>query len=193
MSALSFGRKTLMVAASVLSLATAAPVRAQETTAPPEASSAEQRQAYDDYQACRQKRDNRALAGAVIGGIFGALFGSGVAAHGVRTEGSVLGGGIGALGGAAIGADSARCDATRPQSAYDDHRYERRDYAAADGAPDDRYAYDRHGRPYPVEEDTIDNDGCGWAQSQVTMPDGQVQDRQVRVCRDLEGHYQVVD
>ena len=41
-------------------------------------------------------------AGAVVGGIIGALIGSGVAAGGHRTTGAIVGGAIGAAGGAAI-------------------------------------------------------------------------------------------
>jgi hypothetical protein len=44
--------------------------------------------------------------GAVVGGLIGALIGSGVAAHGHRTGGALAGAAIGAFGGAAIAAGS---------------------------------------------------------------------------------------
>ena len=36
-------------------------------------------------------------------------------------------------------------------------------------------------------------DGCSVAESPIYMPDGSVQKRFVRVCRDSSGRYQVVD
>ena len=58
------------------------------------------------------KAQNNAGAGAVIGGLFGALLGSGIAGRHDRGAGAVLGGVAGAAGGAAIGSTSR--DATSP-------------------------------------------------------------------------------
>lgn len=51
---------------------------------------------------CQQQQRNQATAGAVVGGLAGAVLGSGVAGRGSRTEGGVLGGLLGALAGAMI-------------------------------------------------------------------------------------------
>ena len=52
-----------------------------------------------------RRRDNQA-AGAVIGGVLGAIVGSNVAGRGNRTAGAVFGGAAGAMAGASIGASS---------------------------------------------------------------------------------------
>jgi hypothetical protein len=56
---------------------------------------------------CVDRRDNTA-AGALIGGMLGAVAGSGLAGRGGHTAGAVVGGSLGATAGAAVGA------ATRP-------------------------------------------------------------------------------
>ena len=53
-------------------------------------------------------------------------------------------------------------------------------------------AYDRYGRSYPIAQ-RPGADGCSVAESPIYMPDGSVQKRFVRVCRDSSGRYQVVD
>lgn len=69
---------------------------------------AAQRWASDN---CVDERDHDRAAGAVIGGVLGAIVGSNVAGRGHRTEGAVAGGVLGALAGSAIGAsrDSPGC------------------------------------------------------------------------------------
>jgi hypothetical protein len=64
-------------------------------------------------QAYCVKAHGDAGAGAVIGGIAGALLGSSVAGRGSRGAGAIIGGGVGAVGGAAI-ADSSGSNATSP-------------------------------------------------------------------------------
>lgn len=59
---------------------------------------------------CEQQRDERSAAGAIIGGIAGAVVGSNVADRKNRTEGAVLGGVVGAVAGTAIARSSADCD-----------------------------------------------------------------------------------
>src|ERR1700761_269228 len=56
-------------------------------------------------QYCVDKRDNSA-AGAAIGGVLGAIAGSGLAGHGARLGGAVVGGALGATAGAALGANT---------------------------------------------------------------------------------------
>lgn len=160
--------------------------------------------AYDSgyrYDACRRERTNRGTGGALVGAGLGALAGGNVAARGNRTEGAVLGGILGAIVGANVGTSSAACQpgtytqgyAPAPrdgyygygsgqdgyqQGAYDDGRYDDDDF-------DDGYA-----RPVA---DGPTADGCTLAESPIYLPDGRVQKRFVRVCRDASGHYQVVD
>lgn len=61
------------------------------------------------YDPCVRDRTNRGTAGALIGGVLGAVVGSNAAAGGVRTEGALLGGALGAAAGAAIGNNGAAC------------------------------------------------------------------------------------
>lgn len=56
---------------------------------------------------CVDQRNNNAAAGAVIGGVLGALVGSGVAGRGNHTGGAIVGGALGATAGAAIGSSSS--------------------------------------------------------------------------------------
>jgi hypothetical protein len=63
-------------------------------------------------QYCVDRRNNNTAAGAVIGGILGALIGSGVAGHHERGQGAVVGGVLGAGAGAVVGSsstDSSQC------------------------------------------------------------------------------------
>jgi len=57
-------------------------------------------------ESCVEERDRNVAAGAVIGGVFGALLGSGVAGPHDRGAGAVVGGLAGALAGSAIGASA---------------------------------------------------------------------------------------
>ena len=71
-------------------------------------------------------------------------------------------------------------------------RQARRD-AYRDSLSDD-WAYGRHGERYRLAEGRgVDADGCTLAESPIYMPDGRVQTRFVRVCRDSTGRYAVVD
>ena len=77
----------------------------------------DQSQQYDrDYadrysrwaaQYCVDQRNNNTAAGAIIGGVLGAVIGAGVAGRGDRGAGAVIGGALGAGTGAAIGASSS--------------------------------------------------------------------------------------
>ena len=59
-------------------------------------------------------RRNNAAAGAVIGGVLGAIVGSGVAGRGSHTGGAIVGGALGATAGAAIGSSSDSRSACPP-------------------------------------------------------------------------------
>lgn len=77
---------------------------------------------YGDY--CGHQRGGNAIAGAIIGGIAGALIGNGVAGHGERGDGTAIGAVIGAGAGAAIGGSATDCRDGRDYS----HRYYRPNY-----------------------------------------------------------------
>ncbi len=169
--------------------------------------------AYDNqgysYDACKRSTTERATGGGLAGAGIGVLIGSGIAAHGRRTEGSVLGGLLGAVVGANIGKSSAACtpgQMTTPpppppssayNGAYEDPNYRQGSYGDA-RRDADRDAYDRdYGRRdrYRVNDrsNQPDVNGCTLAESPIYLPDGRVQKRFVRVCPDSSGHYQVVD
>lgn len=82
------------------------------------------------HEACRVKQKNGQTAGALIGGLAGAVLGSNVAGRGDRTEGAVIGGVAGALIGNSIGRSSAKssyvCDARDARYSYRNYGY--RDY-----------------------------------------------------------------
>ncbi len=59
-----------------------------------------------------------------------------------------------------------------------------------DDGYDDRYG-DAYARPVSAAEPSADN--CSLAESPIYLPDGRVQKRFVRVCRDSSGKYAVVD
>jgi hypothetical protein len=161
------------------------------------------------YDACQREANSRGIGGALIGGGIGAVVGSQVAANHHRSDGSLVGGLLGALVGAGVGHSSAACNhayAPPPPpppvpgayNSYGDdqgYRYDGR----YDGRYDDDddagpgWAYGRHGERYRIAEGQVGPDGCTLAESPIYMPDGRVQKRFVRVCRDSSGRYQVVD
>jgi hypothetical protein len=202
-------KAALASAAVAMTLAAAAPSFAQPYAPPPGGGYYDAQGRYY-YDPCKRDQNNRAVAGAVVGGILGAVVGNGLAARGVRTEGALIGGGVGAVGGAVVGHSTAACTPgqTYPQSSsydggyrqygYDDGRYDGRYDSAYDSRYDDwdndgDYAYDGGGRAYTIAQGSATADGCALAESAIYMPDGQVQKRFVRVCRDRSGRYQVVE
>ena len=165
------------------------------------------------YDPCRRDTTNRSTVGGLSGAAIGAAIGSGIAAKGVRTEGAVLGGLLGAVVGAKVGHDSAACaPGQSPYAAppppppvmpagqpYSGAPYDARPYADGYGYNNSPYGYDNddqygYGQAYgyPVADRTGSED-CQLAESPIYLPDGQVQKRFVRVCRDGSGRYQVVD
>lgn len=162
-------------------------------------------QGYDGgyrYDACQRARTNRGTGGALVGAGLGALAGSNVAARGNRTEGAVLGGLLGAVIGANVGKTAAACEpgqpgsyqqgyaAPQPQDGY--YGYPDGQQGYQQGAYDDRYGDDDDAYARPVAEGPS-ADNCTLAESPIYLPDGRVQKRFVRVCRDSSGRYQVVD
>jgi hypothetical protein len=164
------------------------------------------------YDACQRERTGRGTGGALVGAGIGALAGGNIAARGNRTEGAVLGGLLGAVIGANVGKTAAACEPGQPDSyqqgyaappvqdgyyGYDDGRSGYAQGGYAQGAYDPRYGDDdsygySDGYARPVA-DAPSADNCSLAESPIYLPDGRVQKRFVRVCRDSSGRYQVVD
>ncbi len=71
-----------------------------------------------NQEQCQRARNNNTVAGAVIGGIAGAVLGSHSSARGHRGDGTALGAVVGATAGGAIGRSSTRCD-ERVEGGYD--------------------------------------------------------------------------
>ncbi len=156
------------------------------------------------YDACKRDQTQRGTVGAVLGGGAGAVIGSNAAARNARTEGALLGGLLGAVIGGVVGNKSAAC--VSPSSYYDNappppppaasngSYYDRDAYAdsAAAQARDDAWREEPIER-YRAAERPAEPDGCTLAESPIYMPDGRTQTRFVRVCRDANGKYAVVD
>lgn len=155
------------------------------------------------YDPCKREKTKPGTMGALIGGAIGAVVGSNVAASGVRTEGSLLGGAAGAAIGARVGNSSAACETgqitgppppppplPRPVAEAYDYRYDRGSYDRDDRA----WTRGPNGESYQMSRNQpVDAAGCTLAESPIYMPDGRTQTRFVRVCRDSNGEYQVVD
>ena len=107
------------------------------TLATPALAAAQDYRPYDDYAAydgyrtysdvCTDRIHDNGAAGAVLGGIAGALLGSNVAHHGGRTGGAL----IGAAAGAALGSNIAR-SSTKQSCRPPEYRAS---YGAGDYAP----------------------------------------------------------
>jgi hypothetical protein len=165
---------------------------------------AQAQSAYDNsgyyYDPCRRDQTNRSTIGGVLGALAGAAIGSNVAGRGVRTEGALLGGAVGAVGGAVVGNRSAACNsgyAPPPRTSY--YREAPTYYSERRAEPYyDRSQYyddrDRYAESYTVvDRPAPAADNCTLAESPIYMPDGRMQKRFVRVCRDANGRYQTVE
>ena len=215
-----FAKTSLTGAAAIMALATA--VSVPSFAAAQGSSDYYGRNSNYSYDPCRRDTTSRSTGGGIIGALAGAAIGSNVAGHNVRKEGAVLGALAGAALGANIGKRSAACNSGQSSSAYyndgqsDYGSYDgnqgyygsntygsnydnRRNY---DGGYDSRSrsrsrydsnTTDNYGDNYRVNQGQVDANGCSLAESPIYLPDGRVQKRFVRVCRDSSGRYQVVD
>lgn len=124
---------------------------------------------------CRNDHSSR-TAGAVIGGLAGAVLGSNLSAAGRHTENSVLGGVLGAVVGGAVGNahDNYKCDERGPYYAYSDTVAYREDPQWRSGRYD--YAYYNRIRCRLVAA-PVDSYGRDY--------------RYVRVCPDADGRYRI--
>jgi hypothetical protein len=155
------------------------------------------------YDACKRDQTQRGTLGAVLGGGAGAVIGSNAAARNARTEGALLGGLLGAIAGGVVGNKSAACvspsgyynNAPPPPAASNGSYYDRDAYAdsAAAQAREDAWRDEQRADRYRAAERPPEPDGCTLAESPIYMPDGRTQTRFVRVCRDANGKYAVVD
>lgn len=158
---------------SPLTLALAAAV-AISAVAPLSAAQAQPRHyRYDDADAyyrdaCREKRRDRRAAGAILGGIAGAVIGSNVDDDGNRSEGTVIGAVAGAAAGSHIAGKSTKCDRDGAYWSYGET------YGYSD-----RYYYRGSRR-----DDWYERRRCRWAQDW--------RGDYVRVCPDSRGRFRIV-
>jgi len=178
-------------------------------------------QPYPQQSYCQSDRQQRQAAGATFGAVIGAVAGSQLGARGRRTEGSVLGGVLGAVVGAGVGGGSSQCQPVYDQRrgygdqgyGYDDRGYNdrnaggygyqqppRQPYGYDQGYQDRRYEdrrYDNRGYDDRYDDrrydDRIRGQDCRLSESTIRLPDGRLEQRYVRACRDAYGQYRVVD
>lgn len=158
-------------------------------------------QAYHDghvqqQQYCSQRRNGNTAAGAVLGGLAGAVLGSQAASRGHRTDGSVLGAVVGATAGAMIARSNSRCQQT-PQGSYDPRaqgQYSQDPYADPYGQqPYRNGGYDDddlYGGPQPSGyggNGYRRNDECRMGQMITRDPYGREYRENVMMCRGRDG------
>lgn len=142
-----------------------------------------------NQQQCQRARNNNTVAGAIIGGIAGAVLGSNAAARGHRGDGTALGAVVGATAGGAIGRSSTRCNDQVPQGSYDPY-YGRndgynRDDSGLEGGP---YRESGYGRDYGY------GDGeCRMGQVITRDPYGREYRENVMMCRGRDGAWRPRD
>jgi hypothetical protein len=110
-------------------------------------------QPYGYYDDCRAREHSNGTAGAIIGGIAGALLGSSVAPHhGNRAGGAAIGGVTGAVIGNSIGRSSAKSNSYACNGYYRDGRYYSYSAPTYDYDRsryyDGRYGYNTYYQPY---------------------------------------------
>lgn len=187
-----FARAGTAALAAVLALGAGAQVQAQ----PVGSYTAQSPKGYY-YDPCRRDSAQRGTAGALIGGGMGAVIGSNAAARNARTEGAILGGLLGALAGGMVGNKTAACqsqpayNSAPPPPRADAGSYYDRDAYADRASADARY--DTQADRYRTSQQPPQAEDCTLAESPIYMPDGRTQTRFVRVCRDANGKYAVVD
>jgi uncharacterized protein YcfJ len=138
-------------------------------------------QTYYSDPNCQQQRQNRMVAGALIGGVAGAVLGNNVAARNAQTEGTVLGGVAGAAAGAAIGRATANCESNY-RNDYGYHDRARDPYYDSSGNYGHGYsgAGYRYGYGAPPQE-------CRWGEQRVRDRHGRWQTQDVYLCQGADG------
>ncbi len=177
-------RGQVLIAAAAAFVAFAQPAAAQNYSNYHDEHVATQRQ-------CQQSRNGNTAAGAVVGGLAGAVLGSQVAGSGRRSDGSILGAVLGAAVGAGIARSNARCDQV-PQGSYDP--YNGQGYGQN---PNDPYAQDPYkdddleGGPYRQSgydgRDYGRGDDCRMGQLITRDPYGREYRENVMMCQGRDG------
>lgn len=132
---------------------------------------------------CERSRDNRTVAGGLIGALAGAAIGSNVADDNVRSEGAVLGAVVGGALGAGVGRSTAQCDGDGYYFTYN-QTYPYREpsaYGGYRGYRSGRYDYDYYSRQR-----------CRLAAAPAFYR-GSTDYRYVRVCPDSRGRYRITE
>lgn len=124
---------------------------------------------------CRNDHSGR-TAGAVLGGLAGAVLGSNLSAPGRHGENAAIGGVLGAVVGGAVGNahDRYKCDNRGPYFSYNDTIAYREDPSFRSGRYDRDYYVRMRCRLAPAPVDAYGNDV-----------------RYVRVCPDSDGRYRI--
>jgi Glycine zipper 2TM domain len=180
-------RGQAFIAATALILASVQPAAAQQY-----------RDYHDEHvvtqEQCQRARNGNTAAGAVVGGLLGAVLGSQVSGSGRRGDGSLLGGVIGAATGAAIARGNTRCEQV-PQGSYDPYSGQgygqgpyKRDDSGLEGGPYQESAYGRdYGRDYARGDD------CRMGQLISRDPDGREYRENVMMCQGRDGVWRPQD
>lgn len=158
---------------------------------------AQQYQNYHDehvatQQQCARVRNGNTAAGAVVGGLLGAVLGSQAAARGHRTDGSVLGAVVGATAGGAIARSSTRCGQV-PQGGYDPYNGQAYGQYPNDPYAEGPYKDDSGLEGGPYRESGYYGgrdpryDDCRMGQVITRDPYGREYRDNVMMCRDRDG------
>jgi Glycine zipper 2TM domain len=148
-------------------------------------------QNYYGDRGCEQQQQQRMVAGAIIGGVAGAVLGNNVAARNAQTEGAVLGGVAGAAAGAAIGRATADCDSNYRDSygynqrAPDPYYNDSGNYGYGYGQQNSGYGYGHpqnsgYGYSQPQQE-------CRWGEQRVRDRRGRWVTQDVYLCQGPDG------
>lgn len=146
---------------------------------------------------CQQQQQNRMVAGALIGGVAGAVLGNNAAARNAQTEGTVLGGAVGAAAGAAIGRATANCQQAYNQSYGYNNRapdpyYGNSGYGGNQGYPNSGYSQSGYGYNNAGQSGYGYGYGqpqqeCRWGEQRVRDRSGRWQTQDVYLCLDADG------
>ncbi len=142
---------------------------------------------------CEQERQQRAIWGAVIGGVGGALLGREVAARNARNSGTILGGLAGAGAGAAIGHNSASCQQALPaQQPYQGYNQSYpQDFGQTGGHSQDGWGY--NSRPYnaggapDLRGGPSGGQNCRFGEVITRDPSGREVSDRIYMCRGADG------
>jgi hypothetical protein len=189
MEVLMRGQALLITGAMAMAAVTFAPLPAAAQPAPYQSYSTED-------QVCQKSKQDRMVAGGVLGALAGLILGSNVAAHGVKSEGSALGAVAGAVAGGAIGRSTANCgpNANRYGGQYNQYGQQYGQPGSYQGQDQDRRSddYGLDGVAYaPTAYGGRDRNGreCGYGQQVMRDPNGRSYSQSVYMCRGDDGQW----